>query len=62
MKPHEYEPDWDLPAEADRLSRPCKCGLPKRNQIHSSPSEKVEDVSDRILGEGNTDAAAVDPA
>jgi hypothetical protein len=53
MKPHEYEPDWDLPAEVDRLSRPCKCGLPKRNQIHNSPSEKVEDVSDRILGEGN---------
>lgn len=34
MRPHHYEPDFNLPLDPRKIARLCKCGLPKRNRYH----------------------------
>lgn len=43
----EAGPDW-------RGGYPCAtCGLPRRHPVHELPETPDEDVSDRIIGEGD---------
>ena len=55
MREHEYRPDFDVPPEPHKLGRLCKCGLPRRNQVHVWEPKPIEDISDRIIGEGAPD-------
>lgn len=52
MREHVYRADpWLAPNHRDE--RLCLCGLPQQSRFHVAPPETPEeDVSDRIIGEG----------
>ena len=52
MRPHTYQPDHENGPDVWGEYR-CMCGMPKGNAVHERlPDKPKEDVSDRIIGEG----------
>lgn len=51
MRTHEFYSDGAR--DAFGLARCVHCGLPKSNRVHVVPDVSEEDVSDRIVGEGD---------
>ena len=53
MRTHHFQPDHDNGPD-HRGDYRCICGMPEKHGSHDVPEPPVGDVSDRIIGEGDS--------
>jgi hypothetical protein len=51
MRPHHFQPDHENGPDF-RGDYRCVCGMAKPHESHQVPERTEDDISDRILGEG----------